>query len=166
LRAARTAGLLGLVIRSIRGRLRAARQALSDPPAPVQALAGAADQAGEGARVGDRDVGQDLAVDLDAGLAQAGDEPVVGHALGPGGGVDPGDPQGPEVALARPPVPVGVAQGVHDLLVGGAVVPSPAAPVALGQLHGGALGLGAVDGPLDSCHRSSLSVRRIGSDPA
>src|SRR4030095_14073354 len=123
-----------------------------------EAVAGSGDQAREGARVGDRDVGQDLAVDLDAGLAEAGDEPVVGHALGPGGGVDPGDPQGPEVALARPAVAVGVAQGVHDLLVGGSVVASTAAAVALGQLHGGALGLGAVDGPLDSCHPRSLSV--------
>src|SRR4029453_18758108 len=163
LRAARTAGLLGLVIPSTTAAWGRPSGLAAGAAGAVQALAGAGDQARERARGGDRDVGQDLAVDLDAGRGQAGDEPVVGHALGPGGGVDPGDPQGPEVALARPAVPVGVAQGVHDLLVGGPVGASPAAPVARGHLHGGALGLGAVDGPLDSCHRSSLSLRRIGT---
>src|SRR5262249_30639567 len=62
---------------------------------------GGLDQRGEGRRVVDGQVGQDLAVDLDAGQVQALDEPVVGHPVRAGRGVDPLDPELAEVALAR-----------------------------------------------------------------
>src|SRR4051812_32601110 len=52
----------------------------------------------------DRDVGQHLAVQLDAALAQAGHELAVGDALAPCRSVDADDPERAEVALAGPPV--------------------------------------------------------------
>jgi len=54
---------------------------------------------------------------------QAGDEPAVAHAVEAGCRVDPLDPQLAEVALARPPVAVGVLHRVHELLIGGSIRP-------------------------------------------
>src|SRR5919109_2339868 len=50
--------------------------------------------------IADGDVGEHLAVELDAGLAEAVHELAVAHALAPRGGVDPDDPQAAEVTLA------------------------------------------------------------------
>jgi len=69
-------------------------------------LAGQVDQRGERGRVADRQLGEDLAVHLDAGALEALDEAVVGEAVLPGGRVDAGDPQLTEVTLACPAVPV------------------------------------------------------------
>ena len=44
-------------------------------------------------------IGEDLAVDLDAGRLQPVDEPRVRQAVRPDGGVDPRDPQSAELAL-------------------------------------------------------------------
>src|SRR6185437_12548677 len=115
-------------------------------------LLGHCHQRGEGRLVGDREFGQDLAVGLHAGQSQALDEPVVGHVDGPGGGVDPGDPQLAEVTLAGLAVPVGVGRRVQQLLLGLAVQPGPLAPVAGGCLEGGPALLLGVDRPLDACH--------------
>src|SRR5215475_2352054 len=101
-----------------------------------QAGLGQVDQAGEGGRVADRELGEDLAVDLDARRLQALDEPVVGHAVLPGGSIDPGDPQLPEVTLARPAVAVGVVERVEHLLLGLAVQPRALATVSACQLKG------------------------------
>jgi len=70
-----------------------------------------------------REVGENTPVDLDAGDAQALYEPVIGHPVGPGRGVDPLDPQPPEIALAVLAVAVGVGHRVEDLLLGLAVQP-------------------------------------------
>ena len=61
---------------------------------------GALDERGERGRIADGEVGEDLAVDLDARGVQAVDEPAVADAVLAAGGVDPLDPQPPEVALA------------------------------------------------------------------
>src|SRR5918998_4649362 len=53
-------------------------------------------------------VGQNLAVDLDAGLLEAVHELAVGESLLAGGGVDAHDPKAAEVALLVATVPVGV----------------------------------------------------------
>ena len=110
------------------------------------------DQRRERSRVGDGEVGEDLAVDLDAGQAQAGDEAAVAHAVLAGTGVDALDPELAEVTLAGPAVAVGVLQGVHDLLVGRLVAAALVAVVALGRLEDGAVVLPAVDGALDPGH--------------
>jgi hypothetical protein len=63
-------------------------------------LLGHGDDAGERLLVGDGEVGEDLAVDLDPGQLQTLDQPVVGEPVRAGRRVDPGDPQLAEVALA------------------------------------------------------------------
>ena len=55
--------------------------------------------------------GQRLAVQLDAGPLQAGDELAVAQAAHPAGGVDADDPQPAELALADPAVAEGVDAG-------------------------------------------------------
>src|SRR5215208_7909678 len=82
-----------------------------------------------------RDVGEHLAVDLDAGLVEAVDELRVAHALAPRRRVDADDPKAPEVALSVAPIAVGVLTGPHDLLVGEPVARVLAPPVALGLLE-------------------------------
>src|SRR5687767_5886469 len=85
--------------------------------------------------VRDRDVGEDLAVDLDAGGLEPLDEAVVGHAVLTSGGVDAGDPELPEVALALLAVPVLVRRRVEQLLLRLAVEPAPLTAVAAGLLE-------------------------------
>ena len=116
-------------------------------------------ETGERLVVGDRQVGEDLAVDLDASQSQALDEPVVRHAVRAGGGVDPGDPQLPEVTLAVPAVPVRVLHRVQHLLFGLAVEPRALAAVTAGGLQDGAALLLGVHSPLDACHGCYSSSR-------
>src|SRR3546814_18152352 len=66
----------------------------------------------------DRQVREDLAVELDAGELQAVHEHRVGHAVLPHAGVDALDPQRAEVALAVAAVTVGVLQALLDRLHG------------------------------------------------
>ena len=65
-----------------------------------------------------RDIGEDLAVDLDIGLLQASDEAAVGHAIDAGRSVDTRDPQGTELTLADTTVTVSVLAGLDDSLLG------------------------------------------------
>src|SRR3546814_9899494 len=59
-------------------------------------------------RLADRQVREDLAVELDAGELQAVHEHRIGHAVLPPAGVDALDPQRAEVALSVAAVTVGV----------------------------------------------------------
>ena len=124
------------------------------------------DERGERGGLADGELGEDLAVDLDTGDLQALDEPVVGHPVRAGRGVDAGDPQLPEVALLGAPVAVGVVERVEHLLLRLAVQPRALPAVAAGQLEGGATLLLSVDRALHACHGSSclLSGRRRGAD--
>src|SRR2546423_2507360 len=129
-----------------------------------QGLLGHLDQGAERLGVVDGQLGQDLAVDLDASQVQALDEAVVGHALGAGRGVDALDPQPAEVALAVLAVPVGVDEGVGDLLLRLAVQPRALAAVAGGLLQDYPALLLGVHCPLDACHCSiSCSVTGRGA---
>ena len=58
--------------------------------------------------VADREVGEDLAVDVDLGALQAGDEPRVRDVVLTTRGVDAHDPQPAELALACAAVAEGV----------------------------------------------------------
>src|SRR5215210_6931367 len=115
-------------------------------------LAGALGESPEGLGVAHGDVGQHLAVQLDAGQLQAVHERAVAHALLAGGGVDAGDPQAAEVALAVAPVAIGVGVGLHDRLLGPLVVRAGLAAEALRALEGRAALLAGVDGALDPRH--------------
>src|SRR5690606_23275151 len=122
--------------------------------------AGGGDQGVERGGVVDRQVSPVLAVDLDSGQAESLDQPVVAHAVGARPGVDPGDPQSPEVTLAVLAVPVGVLHRVQHLLLGLAVEPGALAPVPLGALRDRPALLARVHCPLDACHLSSPPTGR------
>src|SRR4051812_47318206 len=119
-------------------------------------LAGALGESAEGLGVAHGDVGQHLAVELDPGQLQAVDERAVAHAVLPRGGVDAGDPEAAEVALAVAPVAVRVSVRLHEgflrPLVGGVGLPAE----ALGPLERLAALLARVDGALDARHRPLL----------
>src|SRR3954447_20468174 len=114
--------------------------------------AGRLDQRGEGGRLVDRELGEHAAVELDAGQLQALHEPVVGHVVLAGRGVDPGDPQLAEVALADLAVAVGVGGRVEHLLLGLAVQARTLTAVAAGGFEGRPALLLGVDRPLHACH--------------
>jgi hypothetical protein len=73
----------------------------------------------------DREVREELAVDLDAREAEPGDQAAVGQLVRARRGVDAGDPQRPEIALLGAPVTIGVLAGLDDRLLGGAVDLAP-----------------------------------------
>src|SRR6478672_4978736 len=61
---------------------------------------GLLDNGGKGGRLVDRQIGQHLAVNQQAGFAEPVDEPAVGEAEWAHGRIEPLDPQGAEGALA------------------------------------------------------------------
>src|SRR5580704_6030009 len=128
-------------------------------------LLGHFDQGGEGRLVRDRELGEHPPVDLDSRYPQALDEPVVGHAVGPGRGVDPLDPQPAERALAVLAVAVGIGHRVEQLLLGLAVQAGPLSPVAAGPLQDNLALLVGVSRPLHACHCSD-SLRGPGYLPS
>src|SRR5436189_1783551 len=68
-------------------------------------------------RISHGDVGQDLPVDLDAGLAEAVDEHVVAHVVLPRGGVDAHDPEPAEIALLILAIAIRVLPPTLDILL-------------------------------------------------
>ena len=100
----------------------------------VRAPPGFLDQRLEGVGLAHREIGEHLAVDLDARLVQAGDEPAIGQAEGAGRRIDPLDPQGAEIALALAAVAIGILAGLLDRLHGGAKHVLAPAIIALGLL--------------------------------
>src|SRR5512139_416372 len=89
----------------------------------------------EGRVVVHGEVRQDLAVYLDARLLQAEEETAVGEPVLPGRGVHADDPQGPELPLLHPAVPVCVPEGARDGLLGRPQQAAVAAPESLGELE-------------------------------
>jgi hypothetical protein len=83
----------------------------------------------------DRQVGQDLAVDLDAGLVEAGNEAVVGEAVLATGGVDAGYPEAAKLPLTVPPMHIGVVKAVDEGFAGPLeeAVPSTSMTPSLGD---------------------------------
>src|SRR5688572_4180662 len=86
-------------------------------------------------RVADRDLGEHLAVQLDAGLVQRAHELRVAHADRAGRRVDAHDPQRTEVPLANLARAVHVHPRVLHRLVGDAVAARTLAAEALGSLE-------------------------------
>src|SRR4051795_11795117 len=79
-----------------------------------RSLSGALGESAEGLGVADGDVREHLAVELDARQLEAVHERPVGQALLARGGVDAGDPQAAEVALAVAAVAVRVRVRLHQ----------------------------------------------------
>src|SRR5262249_27279460 len=83
----------------------------------------------------------------------------VAHPVGFGRGVDAGDPQAAEVALAVAPVAVGVRVRLHQRLLGALVVRVRLAAVALRQLERRAALLARAKRALDAGHLPPPSLR-------
>ncbi len=90
------------------------------------------DQAGKGLGIGDSELGQDLAVDVDLCQTQALDEAVVRDVVCTSCSVDTRDPQLAELALARTTVAVRVGERVELLLLGLGVQTRTLSTVAAG----------------------------------
>src|SRR5690606_34307646 len=78
------------------------------------AAAGERRDGAEGARVTHREIREDLAVERDVRLLQAGDEARVRQAERTGRGVDARDPEAAEVPLLQAAADVAVLPGVAD----------------------------------------------------
>src|SRR5208282_5945256 len=100
-----------------------------------QMALGLFDDRGEGRGLGDCELGQHLAVDLDPGRREAGNEPAVGQPVLARRRVDPLDPQGAELAFAVLAVAVGVLHRPVDRGLGGADRVLAAAGIAFGGLE-------------------------------
>src|SRR5688500_1263426 len=129
----------------------------------LERLLGGRGEPGEGLRLAPRQIGQDLAVEAGAGLAQALDQPVVGQAVEPRRRVDAQDPQAAEVALALLAVAVGVGHGLVHGLLGHAVGVLLGAVVALGRLEDLLALLSLLVAALDTRHRRTSFLPR--ADP-
>src|SRR6516164_424103 len=78
-----------------------------------------------------RDIGEHLAVDLDAGFVQSVDDATVGESVDTRRRVDARDPERAELALVLPPVAVGVLPCLDDGLLRRAIDLAPGIVVAL-----------------------------------
>src|SRR6202008_3747902 len=83
----------------------------------------------------DRQIGEDLAVDLDPGALHAGDKLGIGQAVLAGAGIDALDPQTAEIALLGATVAISVLQALFNLFQCDAIVVIGAPPIALGELE-------------------------------
>src|SRR5256712_1555830 len=104
--------------------------------------------AGEGLGVVERERGQDLAIDLDPGDFEPGNQLAVGEPVRARRGVDAHDPQRAEVALALLAVAVGVGEAALDGLARLAVRLAPSADAPLRLLHGLLVAAGRPPAPL------------------
>src|SRR5512134_2392399 len=75
---------------------------------------------GERRLVGHGEIRENLAVDLDRGFLEAVHEGAVAQPELARAGIDPGDPEGAELALLHAPVAIGVLPCLHDRLLGDA----------------------------------------------
>src|SRR5438132_14259100 len=119
----------------------------------LAAALGDGDQLAERLRIPDRQVREHLPVDVDPGHFEAVHELVVGHALAARGGVYPGDPELAHVALARPPVAIGVLEGVEDRLVGRPEERPVCHPGTFGEDQGLLVAFARWNAALDPRHR-------------
>src|SRR6187431_2555221 len=122
---------------------------------------GLLDDGDEGGGLVDGEVGEDLAVDLDAGEVEAVDQARVGKArvMLTDRGVDALDPQGAEGALADLAVAGRVLERLVDRLLGGAVVGRAGAVIAGGLLDDLTVPRVAGGTGCDSGHLSGLLQR-------
>src|SRR4051794_10768139 len=77
--------------------------------------------------VSHREIREDLPVDVDPGLLEAGHQAAVAQPMHAGRGVDPGDPERAELALLLAAVPVRIAHGALDRFLGRLVKLAPTA---------------------------------------
>src|SRR5260221_6767810 len=101
----------------------------------------------EGGRLADREVRQDLTVELDASAFDAAHELRIGHAVLTHAGIDADDPQGAEAPLLVAAVAIGILQPLFDFFDCGAEARKRTAPVALCEFENLLLAGVTRDGP-------------------
>src|SRR3954470_18406285 len=97
-------------------------------------------------------IGQDLAVDLDAGLLDAVHELRVGETVLTHAGIDALDPQAAEIALLGAAVAIRILQALLDLFDRDPVIGAGAADIALGHVDDFLVTGVRSDAPLGACH--------------
>src|SRR6267143_1412514 len=109
-------------------------------------------QPSKGTAVAHGQVSQHLAVDLHSGLAKAVHQLVVRQPRLSRGGVDASDPELPHLALAAPPVAVGVCESMQHRLVGGTEQQLLRKPKTLGPVEDRLVPAVSRDAALDARH--------------
>src|SRR5690606_20907748 len=115
----------------------------------------------EGLRLADGEVGEDLAVEFDAGLAESVDELAVGEAELSGGCVDADNPEAAELTLAVAPPDGGVPQGVHHGLVRDLVVGPALSSMPFGEVEDLAVAVAGLDAGADAGHEGFLVLSSL-----
>jgi hypothetical protein len=105
----------------------------------------------------DGHVGEDLAVEVDVGLLQAGHELAVRHAETAGRRVDAGDPELAKDALLGAAVAIGVLPGAHHRFLGDAKDVLATSAEALGEGEDLLVAGTGGDAAFDARHVSSPS---------
>src|SRR5436853_6787368 len=118
---------------------------------------------GERRLVHHREIGKDLAVDVDVRPLQAGHEHAIGHAQLAHRSVNARDPQRAERALLLATVAVGVLPGLHHRLLGDAVDVLAAAAESLRLLEDLLVARARRYSTLDSGHGALLTTSRAAS---
>ena len=96
-----------------------------------QCCLGRLHQSGKGKVVANRQIGQDLAVDIHPRLVKPIDEAIVGEAMQANSGVDAGYPEAAKLPFAVPPMLIGIIETVNEGFAGSfqkAVADTPMPP--------------------------------------
>ena len=117
----------------------------------VQRSLGLLRQHRERGGIGDGQLGQHLAVDVDAGHLQAIHQPGVTQAVDAGRRVDAGDPQAAEVALLQLAADVCIAKRTANLLAGSTILLALCAKITLGELKNLTTLFQCINCTLNSC---------------
>ena len=113
------------------------------------------DQLGEAGGIADRQISQNLAVELDARLFEAVHEAGVVDVVELAGGRNTGDPKPSEITLFELSARIRIGQRLHDRLIGDAVVGALSAPVALGHLERLFSSLSRHQRAFNTCHNDT-----------
>src|SRR5579875_99496 len=112
------------------------------------------DQLTEGFGIAHREIGQNLAVNLDTGVGEPVDELVVGQAVGARAGIDASDPKAPHVPLPRPAIAILILKRAHDRFVGALYQPPPGSAEPLSAVENLIMAAVSCYATLDANHAS------------
>ena len=125
----------------------------------LQGLLGGLDESAERSGIRNCELGEALAVHLDAGLLQAVHEAGIVHAVGLDSGGDTSDPQAAEISLLLLTADVGINAGLLDGLLGHLEMGGLGAPVGLRKLQGLISSLARHHRAFYSCHLLNPPIR-------
>jgi hypothetical protein len=85
--------------------------------------------------IGDGEISQHFAIQLNAGLFKPAHEFAVGEIIHPGSRIDPDNPQAPEISLAGTAIAIGIHEGLVDRIRRGSEKFTVTATKPFGQLQ-------------------------------